>query len=446
MKKRVVAAAILFVVLLCLYRGAAHLARPEKPSATGKHNSSSPSSAAQQDPGSPHLPTKVSNRPPNTSSHATHRPEQLKEFFLPEVAIDGLPLKAALAKLLTAYEDVCRESGEVPLHLTFVVPPEATRPLTVKTGLRTLDASIHLLAAMSGLKLSRTGSEYTFTAPDETGKMVQKTFTIPPDFSALSNVKTAAILSDVRPVVVTSSARANEEAEPFSPGEIPIRLSPADYFANKGIPLDPSTKFSLSGSTLQLETASAADQIAVEGLIDVTLNETPLQHKMQSRVIQIPADIDWTPPDLSQLDEAGMQQMMRQLSEKKGVDLLTSPAVTARPGEDAKVEITREVLVPSQTVPGEFEPQPAGLIVDLRSSPYGLGHHVDLNYSERVPEGESGTATAKVTERTSITDSSFSGDGNTHMHIQTHPDGTRSVVLVTPTLIDATGQPLHGKE
>jgi hypothetical protein len=42
--------------------------------------------------------------------------------------------------------------------------------------------------------------------------------------------------------------------------------------------------------------------------------------------------------------------------------------------------------------------------------------------------------------------SSFAGDGSARMHIQTHPDGTRSVVLVTPTLIDATSQPIHGKE
>jgi hypothetical protein len=427
MKKRLVAAILILVVLFCLYRGADHLASAREAATTGKHGDSSSSSSAAHDEESTGLPTKVSNRPPNENTHATHRPEKLKEFFLPEVEINGLALKAALAKLRAAYEDVCRESGEVPVRLTFVVPPEATRPLTVKPGIRNLDASIRLLAAMAGLKVSRSGSEYTFTAPEETAEVVKKTISVPPDFFS-------------RP--------SNREDDPFAEGQLPTKISPAEYFASKGLSLDPSTKFTRGVASLQVESASAADQIAIEGMIDLNLNETPLQAKMQTKLIKIPAGMDWTPPDdLSQSYEDGeIQLLMRQLSQLKGVELMTVPAITAKPGEDAKVEIINEVFVPSQTTPGEFEPQPAGVIVDFRSSPYGFGHHVDLNYSERIAEGESGTATAKVTERTSITDTSFAADGKARLHVQTLPDGTRSVAIVTPTLIDATGRQIRGQE
>ena len=426
MKKRLVAAVILLVVFF-LYRGADHLASRDETSSTDKHGNTSPSSAAEYNEESASLPTKVSNRPPSANTHATHGPEKLKEFFLPEVAIEGLPLQEALAKLRTAYEEVCRESGEVPVRLSFVIPPDATRPLTVKAGIRNLDASIRLLAAMAGLKVSRTGSEYDFTAPEETGEVVKKTFQIPPDFF---------------------SRASDADADPFAEGKPPTKTSPAEYFASKGLTLDPSTKFTRGVTTLQVESASAADQIAIEEMIDLDVNQTPLQAKMQTKLIKIPAGMDWSPPDdLSQSYHPGeIQLLMRQLSQLKGVELMTAPAVTARLGEDAKVEVINEVLVPSQTTPGEFEPQPAGVIVDLQSSPYGFGHHVDLNYSERIAEGESGTATAKVTERTAITDSSFSKDGNTRLHVQTLPDGSRSLVLVTPTLIDATGRPVREQE
>ncbi|WP_341405052.1 hypothetical protein [Luteolibacter soli] len=450
MKKRVAAALILLVALLCLYRGADLLVQNGNTTAkTTKHpTSSSPIPDGVTD--SPHLPTKASNRPPTSGIHATHSPERLKEFFLPEVTIDGLPLKAALTKLLAAYQDVCRESGEVPLHLTFIVPPEATRPLTAKTGIRNLDSSIHLLAAIAGLKVSRSGSEYTFTAPEETGEIVKRGLQVPPDFFSRESSAEAGPFAE--PAVIPEGMSFSDYLATLGTKEAhiatgaPNQLAPADYFASKGITLDPSTSFSLSGSTLQFTTTSAADQIAIEGLIDATLSNPPLQHKMETRLINIPAGMDWTPPDLSQLDDTGAAQMMRQLSQLKGVDLMSTPAITARVGEDAKVEIIHEILVPSPTAPGGFETQPSGLIVDFRAAPYGFGHHVDLNYSERIAEGESGTATAKVTERTAIADSSFSSDGNAQMHIQTHPDGTRSVVLVTPTLIDATGRPLHPKE
>ncbi|MCW1925779.1 hypothetical protein OKA05_24690 [Luteolibacter arcticus] len=426
-KKRVIAAVILLLVLFCLHRGADHLERTAETTTTRKHDSSS-SSAAENEAESTRLPTKASSRPANTSTHATHRPEQLKQFYLPEVTIDGLPLKAALAKLRAAYEDVCRESGEVPVRLTFIVPPEATRPLTTKTGIRNLDGSIHLLAALAGLKVARSGSEYTFTAPEETGEVTKRTFRVPPDFFSIP-------------------AAANED--PFAEDAAPFtRLTPSEYFASKGITLDPGTKFSFTAATgtLQIEATSAADQTAIAGLIDLAANEMPIQHQMNARVVEIPARMDWTPQEISQLDAGEQQLLMRQLSQIKGVDLMTAPSVTARTGENSKIAITHEVLIPSLSSPGDFEAHDTGVIFDLRTVPYGLGHHVDLAYSERIAEGESGTATAKVIERTSINDSSFTGDGKARLHMQTRPDGTRALVLITPTLIDATGRPLHAKE
>jgi hypothetical protein len=166
---------------------------------------------------------------------------------------------------------------------------------------------------------------------------------------------------------------------------------------------------------------------------------------METRMIQISAGMDWAPPDVSQLDGAAMTQLMRQLEQSKGVDMVVQPSITARPGEDAKIEIIREVIFPPRTPDEGYRTDNTGIVVDLRPSPYGFGHHVDLNFSEKVVAEGPESDPIQIVERTAISDSSFSGDGNSSMHVQTHPDGSRSVVLVTPTLIDATGQPLHPK-
>jgi hypothetical protein len=452
-KKHVAAAAILLIALLGLYRGVDQVVRSKEATATGNRNTSS-SAATDRNNEITGLPTKVSDRPANSGVHATHRPDQLKQFYLPEVIIDGLPLKAALTKLQTAYEDVCRGSGEVPVRLTFVVPPEATHPLTVKTGIRNLDGAIHLLAAMSGLKVSRTGSEYAFTAPKETGEIVKKSFKLPPDFFSVPSSEKddpfsapVVVPETISPADLFAGNSIKDDDISWENAKETARLSPTEYFASKGITLDPDTKLTRNpDGTLQLETTSAADRTAIEGLIGLAANDVPLQHKIETRMIQLSAGMDWTPPDTSQLDGAALTQLMRQLDQSKGVDIVVQPSITARTGQDAKIEIIREVIFPPRTPDQGYRIDNAGVVVDLRPVPYGFGHHVDLNFSEKVivadgPESDP----FQIVERTAISDSSFSGDGNSSMHVQTHPDGSRSVVVVTPTLIDATGRPLHPK-
>ncbi|RYD62027.1 MAG: hypothetical protein EOP83_15640, partial [Verrucomicrobiaceae bacterium] len=297
-KERAVASVTLLIALLgfALYYGADGTARSKETTTTGDHNTSS-SSTSDQNTEAAGLPTKVSDRPASAGPHATHRPDQLKQFYLPDVDINGLPLKDALAKLQVAYDDVCRESGELPIRLTFIVPPGATRPLTVKTGTRTLDGAIRLLAAMSGLKVSRTGSEYAFTAPKETGETVKKSFKLPPGFFSNPSSKEADPFAEV-PVIpdgmsltdhLKTLTTKDDDIVWIDPDQ-PAPLSPEEYFANKGITLDPDTKLIRNpDGTLQLETTSAADRTAIEGMIDLSANDLPLQHKLESKLIKIPA-------------------------------------------------------------------------------------------------------------------------------------------------------------
>jgi hypothetical protein len=133
--------------------------------------------------------TKASNREISDRA-ATHRPERLKEFMLPEIAIDGLDLDAALRKLLAVYQDACRKTGETALDLKFVVPPGTDRKLHLRLGSRSFKSSVQLLATVSGMKVSRDGMEYRFAAIQDKRTTVKRTLNVPPDFqSVLGDLK-----------------------------------------------------------------------------------------------------------------------------------------------------------------------------------------------------------------------------------------------------------------
>jgi hypothetical protein len=70
-----------------------------------------------------------------------------------------------------------------------------------------------------------------------------------------------------------------------------------------------------------------------------------------------------------------------------------------------------------------------------------LGHHVDVNFADTTGEVDDATGEAAITERAAVRGNGFAGDSATRVQVQTRPDGSRVVLLLTPTLIDPTGRP-----
>lgn len=419
MKKRLMVLAVILLCVVALWKGSEAWGGREGASASGRNvaNQHAPSAPAGDD-AVRQLPGKASVRFA-TDPAATHAPERLSQFYLPQVDIDGLPLEAALKKLQAAYEEACRETGETPIQLTFSVPPGQDRLLTVKIGGGTFDSSIRLLASLASLKVKREGSAYLFEAPAETGKLVKKTLRVPPDILATLKAAGSGSASDL-----------------------------AAAFAALGIELDPSTrlKFSPGSSTLQIETTRAADEVAVSATVERLLGDLPIQHKLETRVFELGADIEWTPPDNAQLDEAGMQLLMRELAQKKGVDLMTMPSTVTRDGQAAKVEIVRELISPVPGSDDEFRTEPVGVVLDLKPAVLGFGQKIDMGFNVTDVEEDPKSNELKVVNRASITDTSFTRDASTRLHVETRPDGSRVLLLVTPTLIDATGRPVRPAE
>jgi hypothetical protein len=206
----------------------------------GKHSStsqsgarerakSSPASAelAAHEDGSGPLRTKVVNREAD-SLRFTHSPERLRDFMLPALDIEGMNLEAALGKLKVAYDDACRKSGETPLPLTFSITPGENRKLTVHLPVGSFKSSVQLLAAFSGMKVSRKGTAYQFSPIENEQKTVHRNLEVPPNFQST--------LNEIAGRNITSS-------DPFAVPQVSIQ----ENLEGLGL-ISPSTRVSLAAN------------------------------------------------------------------------------------------------------------------------------------------------------------------------------------------------------
>ncbi len=376
------------------------------------------------------LQTKRGNREA-AGPRATHAPGRLKEFMLPEVVIDGLTLDGALRKLMEVYNDVCEITGETPLRLTFDVPPGTTKKLNLRLSGRNFTSSMQLLAALSGMKATRSGLTYQFTPFTNERKPVSRGIRVPPDISSA--------LSEL----AGQGAVAESPVSAIAALEIPV----SELVRKLNLELDPSTQLSLTASgILNLETTSTADAAAVSSLIDGISSQKPIQHKFTSMVVNLAAGAEWTPPDVSQMTAAQLQLFMRGMAQTKGTELMTLPSITSRRGQSGTVEMIREWTVPNDDSGETLETHNVGQVMQLQGSPLGFGHDLAYNFTDTTAEVDPETGKPNFIKRIDVKDTGFSADNDTRFVVQTRPDGSKSIVLVTSTMIDATGRPLHGEE
>ena len=355
--------------------------------------------------------TKSATRQRASLGPATHSPERLGEFQLPPIEINGLSLAAALEKLRGAYHLACRDTGESPVPLEFVIPPGKDTPIHLKLAGRNLDDSIRLLAAVAGLQVERDGADYRFeeVSGDE-----------------VARARAVRVSPDILHRLATMAGR-----------DFPEGSGVKERLEALGLDLDPATSVSFNAgtSTVLIESRTAADLNGIPSFFEILFDGQPLQHKLETQVIGIPAGTDWTPPDSATLDEAGLQRLLADLSSMDGVKLVTNPAVTTRGGQTATVEIA-----------GDPASGKISHVLSVTPDVLGFGEMLDVTYTdtERSMDPASGRVVLKGLGR--IDFAGFTGTGDTRVKVQKHPDGSRTVLLVTPTLIDGTGRPVHRTE
>jgi hypothetical protein len=325
------------------------------------------------------------DRPVAADGRAIHGPQQLNEFVLAKpVEIRGLGTKAALEKLDREYRESCRKAGEVPLDLAYEVPAGYERPLNLTTGM-TFERAVEEIAATSKLDLKRRGATYHLQAPKENDRLVRETYSVPPDFLA----------------------RVSEDAYEQ---RLPIRAA----FEKRGVSFDGATRLRLSGANLAVETRDRGDQAAISGTVNAVAQGSPRQVRLDYRTFTIPAGQSWNAPAngmASDKDLAGLRQI---------------PGVQEYVPREGTIE-TRRLHEPGQNdLPGGKLRYEVGLL--------GFGTQVKAELEQKT----------RGRRRVVLPLEGPTPDGATRIATTGGPDGSRVVLAVTPTILDATGRPVHG--
>lgn len=365
--------------------------------------------------------TKVSLRG-NPSAKPTHQPAQLQQFMLPNLAIENLTLAEALDKLLACYQETCLKTGETPLPLTFSIPSSADRRMTFYLDSQTFATSVKLLATLAGMKVKRVTMEYRFEPFPHGGPAGDRSIAVAPDFTeSLRRFFDGPATED-----------SFEEPEP---------LSVRDSFAKLG--LDPAIRLIRnSDGTLKIENASASELEKIASLASLISENKPAQLKVVAKLVELPTDSKWIAPDISQMDDAQVQAMMREFSQSQGVNLTTLPTVLSRTGHHATIEVGRELIIPTNDAGTEFESHQLGHQMSVQGSLLGFGQDISYHYTDATGGIDPATLEPVIENRVDVTSSGFTRDGSTQLSIQTRADGTRTLVMVASQQIDATGRPL----
>ncbi len=372
--------------------------------------------------------TKVSVRDSNAHNF-THRPERLREFMLPAMVIDGLTLDGTLRNLMVAYEDACRKSGETPLPLTFAIPPGAARKLTVHLPAGNFQTSVQLLAALSGMKVSRKELDYRFEPITNERKSVNQNLQVPPNFQDT--------LNEMSGLVSASSA------DPFAPPGSNVPKSIQECLGVLGL-MDPSTHVSLGPSgELKLETTSTSDAAMITELVRSLDNLRPTQLKGEAKIVELPAGSNWNPPDVSQMTDGEIEMLIRDFAQRSGTELMTLPSVTSRNGQSADIEMVREVVYPTDDPNNGFESRNVGKVLQMQGNLIAFGQEMDLKFTDTTGGIDPSTGKATFDKRTDLVDKSYTDDGGSKLVVQTRPDGSRTLLLFRAQTIDAAGQPIR---
>lgn len=326
------------------------------------------------------------SRAVSADGRTVHRADQLDDFVLEApVGIRGLGPEEALEKLDRAYRDACRKAGEVPLQLSYEVPPGYGKPLDFTTG-HSFGRAVREVAVSSKLELSRRGTTYRFRpldAPGESRRPVEKTYQVPPDFLA-------------------RMSRGDQR--------VPIRSA----IEKRGVSLHESTTltFQPSNATLRVETSDSSDDATISALIQSTLQGTPRQIRWEVRTFETPPGKGWNGPADGVIDGAGL------------ADLRRLPGVRERVISDGGVFS----LEPLRSGESRRDRLAGGgsLRSEARMLAFGIHATADLREKNR--------------ERLSL--KGQTPDGGTRISTTTRPDGSSIVLAVTPTIVDATGRPV----
>ena len=207
---------------------------------------------------------------------------------------------------------------------------------------------------------------------------MQQTYQVPPDFVHRIN-----------------------SSEPWD-SRLPVRAA----FEKRGVSFDKSTRLTLQGSKLGVETRDRGDEMAISATVEVVKKGHPLQIRVETQTFEIPSDSSWDGPG----DGIVAGEDLAKLRRTRGVEEVVQPF-------DLRSNKPSFGYVPGGKLSVQF-----GFL--------GLGIQGKAVFDQRTPDGQPVVAEGQTP------------NGGTRIATRVRPDGSRVVVAVTPTIVDATGRPV----
>ncbi|MEK7950545.1 hypothetical protein WKV53_08565 [Luteolibacter sp. Y139] len=184
------------------------------------------------------------------------------------------------------------------------------------------------------------------------------------------------------------------------------RLPVSVAFERRGVSFDKSTRLTMKDSWLGLETRDRGDAAAIFGTVEIVKKGYPLEIRLETQTFEIPAGRSWDGPENGIISGEDLAKLRR----IRGVKEIAQP-------------FDLRSNKPSQ---GYIE----GGKLSVQFGFLGLGVQGKAVFDQAAP----GSRPVVVEGQTP--------DGVTRIASQTRPDGSRVVVAVTPTAVDATLRPV----
>lgn len=274
----------------------------------------------------------------------------LDQFMVPPGRFDAGHLGEAFAALNVIYG---RHGDGRQLGFTFAAGWAPDQPIAFDHGNISFRSLLDIVAALGGARASIDGDGITFSALSDPGA------------NASAEVLVGSDTGSIRTV----------PDDPFAAGSMSV-FAPARYFQERyGVELPPDLTIQRDPDDPTSWTIEGPSQAValIEALIAAEMPGVAPQAMITQNLIRTPPGVELDPHSMT---DPEFQQLIRDVRQTEGVELLSTPSLVTLPGQGAQVEIAREVVFPTELddsgQPSGFEVANVGLSIPISAVFAGL--------------------------------------------------------------------------
>lgn len=263
---------------------------------------------------------KASGRVLPEGSITTHQPEQLKDFVLTDCKGHQVSLRTALKLIDEAYQDACYFSLEKPLKLKYEIEGKSDKLLNFSLNGKTWLGAVKYVAALAGMEAKLEGEKVVLTPLEGADEVKEMISTINPEL--IEELKKS--LSDLGEWDLTVAS------DPVK--DLPELLRRNGIINQVAVSFDDQGRLTIHGN------GNAQERAALEAFVAMVSTSSP-QIKTITKLVTAKNPLETLKNTLSPTE---LQELMRQLSQQEGTELVTAPSIMSKSGQEALIEIKQE--------------------------------------------------------------------------------------------------------